>query len=99
MSIIPGIEIAAPERTESSRGSHGSPNRLPALRSSRSRCVVDLPLEPVGQFAPASMNARHASVVIVKPAGTGTPSAVISASPAPLPPSSARPPSQGSSKS
>ena len=38
-------------------------------------------------------------VVIVKPAGTGTPSWVISASPIPLPPSSSRPPSDGSSKS
>src|ERR1035437_2148209 len=43
------------------------------------------------------MNARQASVVMVKPAGTGTPSCVISASPTPLPPRSSRPPSTGSS--
>src|SRR5881398_3431710 len=36
---------------------------------------------------------------MVKPAGTGTPSCVISARPMPLPPSSFLPPSEGSSKS
>src|SRR5438552_15216286 len=45
------------------------------------------------------MYARQASVVIVKPAGTGMPSCVISASPTPLPPRSSRPPSERSSKS
>src|SRR5207244_6584395 len=45
------------------------------------------------------MYARHASVGMVKPAGTGTPSWVISARPTPLPPSRSRPPSDGSSKS
>src|ERR1700688_1236851 len=43
------------------------------------------------------MYARQASVVIVNPAGTGTPSCVISASPIPLPPRSSRPPSDASS--
>ena len=37
------------------------------------------------------MYSRQASVVTVKPAGTGSPIAVISASPTPLPPSSSRP--------
>ena len=48
---------------------------------------------------PSRRYARQASVVIVKPAGTGTPSCVISARPIPLPPSSSLPPSDGSSKS
>jgi len=38
-------------------------------------------------------------VVIVNPPGTGSPSSVISASPTPFPPSSSRPPGEGSSKS
>src|SRR6476469_6195259 len=41
----------------------------------------------------------QASVVIVNPGGTGMPRPTISASPAPLPPSTARPPAGGSSKS
>ena len=47
---------------------------------------------------PSRMYARDASVVIVKPAGTGIPSCVISARPIPLPPRRSRPPSDGSSK-
>jgi hypothetical protein len=38
----------------------------------------------------AAKYALHASVVIVNPGGTGSPAFVISATPAPLPPSSAR---------
>ena len=43
--------------------------------------LVDLVVEALGHLAAAAMYARQASVVIVKPAGTGTPSAVISARP------------------
>ena len=60
--------------------------------------LVDLVLEARRQLR-SRMYARHASVVIVNPAGTGTPSCVISASPIPLPPRSSRPPAVGSSKS
>ena len=42
----------------------------------------------LARFLPGSRYARHASVVIVKPGGTGSPSLVISARFAPLPPSS-----------
>jgi hypothetical protein len=35
------------------------------------------------------IEATHAEVVTVKPSGTGTPMRIISATPAPLPPSSA----------
>jgi len=31
VSIIPGIDIAAPERTENSKGSSGSPNFFPIV--------------------------------------------------------------------
>ena len=99
VSIIPGIETAAPERTETSSGSAGSPKRFPVFSSSAARCRSTSVSSPSGTSPPASMYARQASVVIVNPAGTGTPSWVISARPMPLPPSSSRPPSDGSSKS
>ncbi len=51
MSIIPGIEIAAPERTETSSGSDGSPKRLPVFSSSRRHVLGDLVVEPVRQVA------------------------------------------------
>ena len=35
VSIIPGIECFAPERTETSKGSAASPNRRPLTSSSR----------------------------------------------------------------
>ncbi len=42
VSIIPGIEIAAPERTETSSGSSGSPKRFPARSWRRVDVLVDL---------------------------------------------------------
>jgi hypothetical protein len=98
VSIIPGIEIAAPDRTETSSGSAVSPKRFPVVCSSRARCSATSSSSPAGS-PPSRMYARHASVVIVKPAGTGTPSCVISARPMPLPPRRSRPPSDGSVKS
>ena len=38
MSIIPGIDTAAPERTETSSGSPRSPRPLPVVSSRRARC-------------------------------------------------------------
>ena len=99
VSIIPGIETAAPERTETSSGSRGSPKRLPMRSSSRSTWTSTSSSSPSGNAPPRAIVSRHASVVIVNPAGTGRPSCVISASPTPFPPSSARPPAEGSSKS
>ena len=99
MSIIPGIETAAPERTETSSGSSMSPKRLPVFSSSAPRWRSISSSSPSGSALPFDMYARQASVVIVNPAGTGTPICVISARPIPLPPSSSRPPSEGSSKS
>ena len=91
MSIIPGIETAAPERTETSSGSLGSPKRFPVCSSSARDLLGDLVLEAVRELAAARMYSTQASVVTVKPAGTGIPIAVISARPTPLPPSSSRP--------
>ena len=99
MSIIPGIETAAPERTETRSGSVGSPKRLPVVSSSLATASATWPESPSGTEPPRRMYSRHASVVTVKPAGTGSPIAVISASPTPLPPRSSRPRPPPSEKS
>ena len=51
MSIIPGIEIAAPERTETSSGSPASPKRFPVFCSSRANVLGDLGLEAIREVA------------------------------------------------
>ena len=71
MSIIPGIETAAPERTETSSGSSGSPKRFAALPSSEAMCSATSASSPSGSSPPPVMYARHASVVIVKPGRDG----------------------------
>ena len=50
MSIIPGIDTAAPERTDTSSGSSSEPNRFPVFSSSRRDVLVDLRLEPLRQL-------------------------------------------------
>ena len=55
MSIIPGIEIAAPDRTETSSGSDGSPNRLPDSLLERRDVLADLVVEPLRNV----LAARH----------------------------------------
>jgi hypothetical protein len=86
VSIIPGIENLAPDRTETSKGSVGSPSALPMRASSSLRCSATSASRPSGQ--PPFMYARQASVVMVNPGGTGSSSTdVISARLAPLPPS------------
>ena len=47
VSIIPGIETAAPERTDTSSGSSGSPKRLPVRSSRAVEVLLDLGLETV----------------------------------------------------
>ncbi len=87
MSIIPGIENGAPERTDTSSGSTASPSRLSIFCSSWSRAAATSSMSPAGSVSPAAMYALHASVEIVNPGGTGSPRFVISARLAPLPPS------------
>ena len=101
MSIIPGIDSLAPERTDTSSGSSLSPSFLPACSSSRPIASAMPSSRPSGKLLSAFMYATQASVVMVKPAGTrSTPSTrVISATPAPLPPSSSRMSREPSSKS
>ncbi len=86
VSIIPGMENFAPERTDSSSGSRGSPNVLPIRVCITCRWRSTSASRPVG-IAPVRRYSRHASVVMVKPGGTGSPIRVISARLAPLPPS------------
>ena len=87
VSIMPGIETAAPDRTETSSGLVLSPNFLPCLLLEQRDVLVDLVHQSVGKTA-AGLVVRfaHVSVVIVKPGGTGSPIEVISARLAPLPP-------------
>ena len=86
---MPGIEITAPDRTDTSSGSLRSPRRLPDRFSSVARCSATCSSSPGGR--PSSRRyATQASVVIVNPSGTGRPMRVISARLAPFPPSSGR---------
>ena len=57
----------------------------------RVRCFAISSASPAGNDFALRMYSTQAAVVIVKPAGTGIPSAVISARPAPFPPRSSRP--------
>ena len=87
MSIMPGIENLAPERTETSSGLSFDPKLRFAVFSSLFRCS-SISLSTAGGTLPlVAMYARHASVEIVNPGGTGRPALVISARPEPLPPS------------
>ncbi len=98
VSIIPGIEIAAPERTETSSGSLASPNRFPVCSSSRATLPRISSSRPLGNLPPERMYSTQTSVVTTNPVGTGIPSAIICASPAPLPPRSDRLSSAASSR-
>jgi hypothetical protein len=86
VSIIPGIENFAPDRTLTSSGSSGWPSRLPMAFSSAVRCSLTSARSSAGS-SPEARYTLQASVVIVKPGGTGSPRFVISARFAPLPPS------------
>ena len=86
--IIPGIEKAAPERTETSSGFLGSPNFFPTFSSIFCKPSLTWSHMPSGKLLSLSKKALQASVVTMSPGGTGKPARVISQSPAPLPPSS-----------
>ena len=86
VSIMPGIENLAPERTETSRGFLASPNRRPIFFSSAFMCRETSSMTPSGR-PPWRRCSLQASVVMVNPGGTGRPRLVISPRLAPLPPS------------
>ena len=87
VSIIPGIDALAPERTETSNGFSTSPN-LDFMSSSTP--AIDFSTSffrrATTSSLPFSKYSLQTSVVIVNPGGTGTPIKFISARLAPLPP-------------
>ena len=90
VSIIPGMDIAAPLRAESRRGSTSdAPKTRPVRVSTRSMASSTSSHSPSGT-SPSRRKCRHASVVIVSPGGTFSPIRHISASCAPLLPSKSR---------
>ena len=82
---MPGIETAAPERTETSSGFSAPPKLLPVAASSRWSAVLHLGAEPRRELLRLEIGAAELAAM-VKPGGTGMPRFVISARPAPLPP-------------
>mmetsp|Transcript_31795 Transcript_31795/g.75506 ORF Transcript_31795/g.75506 Transcript_31795/m.75506 type:complete len:204 (+) Transcript_31795:2096-2707(+) len=88
VSIMPGIETAAPERTDRRRGLLGSPSFVPISCSTSFKPAMTSSHTPAGSVESFSWKAAQVSVVIVKPGGTERPMAHISARLAPLPPSS-----------
>jgi hypothetical protein len=89
VSIIPGMENLAPDLTESRIGTGPPPKRRPVFSSSRAIAASTSTHRSSGTW-PALIVSRQTSVVMVKPGGTGRPSEVIRASPAPFPPSRSR---------
>ena len=87
VSIIPGIDARAPERTETSSGASASPKRAPTISPTRASVARTSSSSAWLSFAPAAKKPVHTSVVRVNPGGTGMPRRLISARPAPLPPS------------
>ena len=90
MSIIPGIENTAPERTETSSGLVRVAEALAGALLERVQVLQDLLPQPLGPRRVRRRVSTQASVVTVKPSGTRTPIRAISATLAPLPPSSER---------
>ena len=84
---MPGIENFAPERTETSSGF----SRRAQLRAGGGLELLQirqhLLLDRRRQLGCSRNRSCRPSVAIVNPGGTGRPALVISASPAPLPPS------------
>ena len=86
VSIMPGIENFAPERTDTNNGFSGSPNFFPSSFS-RFPSALCISASSESGIVPFFKNWRQAFVVIVNPGGTGKPIRVISDKFAPLPPS------------
>ena len=85
VSIMPGIENFAPERTETSKGFFGSPKDFPIFFS-RSIIAASISCKRSSVRPPVRKYSWQTRVVIVNPSGTGIPSVAISAKFAPLPP-------------
>ena len=73
--MAPGMEMAVPERTETSSGFSGFPNLRPEMFSNSSMCLRIMPWISVrssGMVLMVSLR-RKVSVVMTKPGGTGIP--------------------------
>ena len=91
VSIMPGMEAAAPLRTDTSRGLGPLPKVLPNFFSNSANAASTWgAILAKSSFLPILPNSAHASVVMVNPGGTGKPRAAMPARFAPLPPSNAR---------
>jgi hypothetical protein len=87
VSIMPGMETGAPDRTLTSSGSPGPPKRRPTSPSIRAMCSRSSASRPSGQ--PLARYSLQVAVVIVKAGGTGSPrSTAMTARLAALPPMS-----------
>jgi hypothetical protein len=95
VSIMPGIDARAPERTLTSSGSAASPKRLPSSLD-RASAACTSARERAGYWRSCAIEVVQTSVLSVKPGGTGMPRRLISARFAPLPPSSALSPARPS---
>ena len=83
---MPGMDTTAPDRTATRSGFVVEPKPRPVRCSRRRSESSTWSHNWSGHCPPAAVTATHAWVVTMNPSGTGTPSRVISATPAPLPP-------------
>ena len=77
--MIPGIETAAPERTETMSGRRGDPNPRPVAFSSSAIPSASRPLAQSGSCRSPSKYSSQTSTGRAKPGGTGIPISAISA--------------------
>ncbi len=88
VSIIPGMDTGAPDRTDRSRGTGPAPKLFSIRCSSPAiRAVISSPSSDGIADPDAARYSRQARVEMTKPSGTGSPAWVILARPAPFPPS------------
>ena len=90
VSIIPGMDIGAPDLTETRRGFSPPPKVFPVDFSSLRMASTTSGHMESSHLEPSLWYSRHPSVVIIKPGGTGRPIRHISAKLAPLPPKRSR---------
>jgi len=89
VSIIPGMDTAQAERTDTSSGRGPRPNVRPVCRSSQP--IISMTSEMcVSDRHPSLSQSCHVCVVSTKNDGTGNPRFAIENKLAPLPPSSER---------
>ncbi len=85
VSIIPGIEVRAPERTLNNNGFSPPPNFI-SIKVSKRRMPVSIFFHRGSEISSVCRYSIQTSVLIVKPGGTGIPKFDISAKLAPFPP-------------